>query len=344
MSQYKISVIIPTYNTGDFLYESFNSILNQTIGFSNIEVIIVDDASTDTKTLNHIKDLESKYENCKAIFLEDNSGFPGRGRNIGLAEAKGEYVIVADHDDSYNSDAFERLYSEITSNNADVAISNFNQVYDDKTVPFKSVFKDTLEIHVRNVDENLDLLKIPAAIWTRLFRKEFLTENNIKFLEGMLAEDVYVASLSSLKANGIVYLNSFYGYNYRIRDSQKDKSTIHIRNRKYIEAMLNGYFEIVKALDSENLERYGEIIFRQHLTSWIYTIVLSDLSGNDRLDLFKKAYPVFDKYYSEDKYFNGKYNKIIECILAKDFDRAVSQSFKVNKLSNKVISKIKKMI
>lgn len=344
MSQYKISVIIPTYNTGDFLYESFNSILNQTIGFSDIEVIIVDDASTDTKTLNHIKDLERKYENCKAIFLEDNSGFPGRGRNIGLAEAKGEYVIVADHDDSYQIDAFERLYSEITSKNADVAISNFNQVYDDKVIPFTSVFKDTLEIHVSNIDENLDLLRIPAAIWTRLFRKEFLAENNIRFLEGMLAEDVYVASLSSLKANGIVYLNGFYGYNYRIRDSEKDKSTIHIRNRKYIEAMLNGYFKIVKALERENLERYGKTIFRQHLTSWIHTIVLSDLSSSDRFELFKKAYPVFDKYYSEDKYFNGKYDKVIEYILAEDFEKAVSYSFKVNKFSNKLMRKVKRMI
>ena len=108
--------------------------------------------------------------------------------------------------------------------------------------------------------------------------------------------------------------------------------------------MLNGYFEIVKALDKENLQKYGETIFKQHLTSWIYTIVLSELNDSDKFELFEKSWPIFDKYYTEDLYFKGKYNKIINAILDNKFEKAVKESNKVENISNKIFNKIKRGI
>ena len=232
---YKISVIVATYNSGDFLNEFLDSIMSQSLGFEDIEVIFVDDASTDSYTLELLHNFDEMYSNVLAVFLDENSGFPGTGRNRGLDLASGEYVIFADHDDSYVENAFEVMYDKIRDN--DVLISNFNQIFDDKAVKFKSLYKDTPTVKVKDIGEDRNLLRIPAAIWTRLFRKDFLIENNIRFLEGMLCEDVYVATLGCLKANGIIYLNDFYSYNYKIRDVEGNKSTIHIRNRKYIEAM-----------------------------------------------------------------------------------------------------------
>ena len=255
---YKISVIVATYNSGDFLNEFLDSIISQSLGFEDIEVIFVDDASTDTYTLELLHNFDEMYSNVLAVFLDENSGFPGAGRNRGLDLASGEYVIFADHDDSYVENAFEVMYDKIRDN--DVLISNFNQIFDDKAVKFKSLYKDTPTVKVKDIGEDRNLLRIPAAIWTRLFRKDFLIENNIRFLEGMLCEDVYVATLGCLKANGIIYLNDFYSYNYKIRDVEGNKSTIHIRNRKYIEAMLNGYYEIAKMLENENKTGYGKEI------------------------------------------------------------------------------------
>ena len=283
---YKISVIVATYNSGDFLNEFLDSIKSQSLGFEDIEVIFVDDASTDDYTLDLLNNFNESYPNVSVIFLDENSGFPGTGRNRGLDLAGGEYVIFADHDDSYVENAFEVMYDKINEN--DMLISNFNQVFDDKVVKFKSLYKDTPTVCVKNIDEDRNLLRIPAAIWTRLFRKDFLVENNIRFLERMLCEDVYVATLGCLKAEGIIYLNDFYSYNYKIRDSEGNRSTIHIRNRKYIEAMLDGYYEIAKMLEKENKTGYGKEIFRQHLTSWLYTIVLSKLDPNDKKELFEK--------------------------------------------------------
>jgi poly(ribitol-phosphate) beta-N-acetylglucosaminyltransferase len=324
---YKISVIVATYNSGDFLNEFLESICSQTMGFENIEVIFVDDASTDRYTLDLLEEFSKKYSNVSVIFLDENSGFPGTSRNKGLDLASGEYVIFADHDDSYENNAFEVMYDKIKEN--DMLVSNFNQVFDDKTVKFKSLYGDASEISVKSIDDDRNLLRIPAAIWTRLFRKEFLIKNNIRFLEGMLCEDVYVAVLACLKAEGIIYLNDFYSYNYKIRDSKDNKSTIHIRNRKYIQAMLDGYYEIAKMLEYENKTSYGGEIFRQHLTSWLYTIVLSKLGSEDKKELFIQAHDIFKMYYTPDPYFKKRYNKLVDYILNKDFDKAVIE---VNKL------------
>ena len=326
MDKYKVSVVVPTFNTGDFLVETFESFRCQTIGFENIEVIFVDDASDDKYTVNLLKELDSCYSNVSSVFLDVNSGFPGTGRNVGLDLAQGECVIFADHDDTYEENAFEVMYNEIASENADMVICNFNQVFPDRSVPFKSIFKNSGKIKVNSFKEEPDLLRIPAAIWTRMFRREFLQKNNINFIEGMLAEDVHLAINASFKASGIVYLNDFYGYNYKIRDSVEDKSTIHVRNRKYIEAILDGYYEIDRLLNDENKVSYGKKIFKSHLTSWLYTIVLSKLSNSDKLILFRKSYNLFDNFYMEDPFFKGKYKKLVNHIVNREFEKAVDES------------------
>ena len=302
---------------------------SQSIGFENIEVIFVDDNSNDDYTLNLLKKFKNDYENVKVEFLDVNSGFPGTGRNTGLNLSTSDYVIFADHDDTYTENAFEVMCDKIADN--DMLISNFNQVFTDKTIPFKSIYKDSGEIKVSDIDEDKNLLRVPAAIWTRLFRKSFLIENGISFLEGMLAEDVYVATYSCLKAKGIIYLNDFYSYNYKIRDSKDDKSTIHVRNRKYIEAILNGYYKIDEMLINLNKTSYGEIIFKSHLTSWLYTIVLSKISDSDKKELFINSYDIFNKYYSEDPYFKKRYDKLVDLILNQKFDDAVIESNRLEK-------------
>ena len=228
---YKISVVVATYNSGDFLNGFLDSIMSQSLGFEDIEVIFVDDASTDTYTLELLHNFDEMYSNVLAVFLDENSGFPGTGRNRGLDLASGEYVIFADHDDSYVENAFEVMYNEITKENADFLITNFYKVYENESVKEKTVFNRE-NIAVNSFREDLRLFDIAPSIWTKLFKKDFLTENNIRFLEGMLAEDLYVYVYALLKSERTVYLDDFYSYNYSIRDADGNKSTIHIRNKK----------------------------------------------------------------------------------------------------------------
>ena len=99
----KISVIVPTYNARDYLMNAVNSVINQDFGFENIELILIDDNSSDG-TKEVLKKLSEEYENIKTIFLEENSGSPSKPRNIGIRNAKSKYIMFLDNDDSYCED------------------------------------------------------------------------------------------------------------------------------------------------------------------------------------------------------------------------------------------------
>ena len=108
-----ISIIIPVYNAENSIKRAFDSLLNQTIGFENLEVILTDDNSTDDSP-------NIKYGNVKTIFLDKNSGSGGKPRNVGLTHATKDYVMFLDADDIFVEDACEVLYNEITSEGIDI--------------------------------------------------------------------------------------------------------------------------------------------------------------------------------------------------------------------------------
>jgi glycosyltransferase involved in cell wall biosynthesis len=110
----RISVIIPTYNRAKSLNRSLTSVLNQT--YNNIEIIIVDDCSTDntTKIINKIKDYRIKF-----FKLKRNKG-PGFARNFGIKKSKGEFIAFQDSDDIYHEAKLEKQIINIKRNNSDL--------------------------------------------------------------------------------------------------------------------------------------------------------------------------------------------------------------------------------
>ena len=332
MSQYKVSVVVPTFNTGDFLVETFESFRCQTIGFENIEVIFVDDASSDDYTLDLLEELDSCYSNVSSVFLDVNSGFPGTGRNVGLDLAQGECVIFADHDDTYEENALEIMYNEIKYENADVVISNYYRVYDDIKIEEETIFAGG-RAEVGNISDDLRLFEIGPSIWTKLFRKDFLIKNNIRFLEGMLAEDLELYVHILFLADKIIYLDDFYSYNYRIRDSWDDKSTIHLRKKETFENMIKGYYKIDKLLIELNKEIYFSNIFRRHFIYWILSLGSSNISNNDKLELIKYINPLFKKQIQITPGFNEKQlSSLTKPILKDDYKKILKNIIRIKKV------------
>ena len=130
---YKISVIVPVFNVEDTLQNAFDSILNQSIGFENLEVIFVDDKSTD-KSADIIKEYSKKYNNVKSVILDENSGFAGKPRNIGIENATAPYLMFLDPDDIFLEDACEILYDNINKNNLELVSGNYNINRDNEIV------------------------------------------------------------------------------------------------------------------------------------------------------------------------------------------------------------------
>ena len=261
---YELTVIIPTYNAENYILEAVNSIKEQSIGFENIELILVDDNSKDnTKTI--LKELSENYENIKSIFLEDNSGTASQPRNVGVENSTADYIMFLDNDDIYYPQMCEKMLNAIEENDADVVScrydintkmpNSFLDNFNPKKYDFKGKYDEENDIiYLDSVDDfpNIMTLGHPTMIWTKIFRKSLILENNIKFPKGDLYEDVYFCTASYLKAKGIIILNGFLGYGYQLRTEGEDKSTCQIFSKSMLEKQLRGFLKIMDLLKGES--------------------------------------------------------------------------------------------
>lgn len=293
---YKISIIIPTYNAGNFLMNALNSIFDQTIGFNNIEVIIPDDCSNDnTRTL--LKDLDEKYENIKPILFKENSGSPSKGRNVGINEANGKYIMFLDQDDSYKEDICEKLYGTAEEYNADIVNCRLYLSKNGENIEEGNVLDNKEEVMVLNsIDENPSLL-VTTAIWNKIYNRSFVLENNIQFAVNELYEDTYFNIQAFTKASKIVSLNKYFGIYYNIRESGEDKATSKTFNKANLIKMYKGFKSILKYLEKNN-KSYPEFEF-QTLMGFTKWILLSDCEKEKKLELYRE----FKTYYKKFSLF-----------------------------------------
>lgn len=129
--QHKVSVVIPVYNSEEYLEECLNSIVNQSFEQSKLEIILVDDGSSD-KSIDICEKYTSNYNNFRLI-LQENSGVSA-ARNHGMKEATGEYILFVDSDDRINNEYVEKIveFFDIHSSDVDLVISHLSML--NKTV------------------------------------------------------------------------------------------------------------------------------------------------------------------------------------------------------------------
>ena len=213
--KYKISIIIPTYNIvkdkedkNNFL-KTIQSLEKQSIGFDNLEVLIVDDNSNEaTKKL--LKEINQEHENIKLILLDENSGSPSKPRMVGIKNAQADYIMFLDQDDTLTSYSCEVMLNVIDKKNADIVSSNYIIEMDEEYVAFNEAEK------YKEFNPKHSLLKFQKqyAPWARIFRKEII--NDIAFPNGILLEDSYLNFKAFVEAGKVIYLNDFYSYKYYV--------------------------------------------------------------------------------------------------------------------------------
>lgn len=179
-----VSIIVPVYNVEKYLKRCIDSLLLQT--FTNFELILVDDESTDSS--GAICDIYAEQDDRITVIHKKNGGVSS-ARNAGLDVAVGEYVTFCDSDDYVNYDWLEVLLCAINSNNVDMVASNWKAVDDTGKELFFSKYKP----HLRGFSTINDKLiyiqysvleeKTGWAIYTRIFKLNILNENNIRFCE-----------------------------------------------------------------------------------------------------------------------------------------------------------------
>ena len=187
-----ISVIIPIFNAEKYLSKCLNSIIRQT--FENIEIICVNDGSTDN-SLNILNKYSKKDDRIKVFSIENHG--QGFARNLGLSKANGEYISFIDADDWIEKDSFIMLYEKLKLFDLDILffqmvnyINSTGELVESDLYNYKSLF-DNFNINIPFSHNEVDdfLFSIAVCPVSKLYKKSFLEKYNIKFPEGIIFED-----------------------------------------------------------------------------------------------------------------------------------------------------------
>lgn len=186
----KFSAIVPCYNVEKRVEKCLNSLINQSIGRENLEIILVDDASTDG-TVDILKEYEAKYPENIALILCEENGRQGRARNIGLSYATGDYVNFVDSDDEVHKDMY-RAFEEILEREPDAEIISFDFFYDEKKLG-DEIVAEYKKYDIRSDEERRSILFrediINNSCTRKLYKKTLLDQSGVMFPEGVSYEE-----------------------------------------------------------------------------------------------------------------------------------------------------------
>ncbi|MDR2967648.1 MAG: glycosyltransferase [Methanobacteriaceae archaeon] len=221
MKSTKISVIIPVYNSEKYIEQCLDSVLNQT--FEDIEVICVDDGSTDN-SLNILEKYAS--EDDRIIIIANEHKGSGAARNSGLKIAKGEYISFIDSDDWVEINTFEELYAVGKPKDVDMVFFKmlnydekndelYNTDYYDFTC-IKNFFTGlTYDFH----DFKDKLFCIAVSPCNKIYKRNFLESISSKFPEGLIFEDNPFFYHNVLNAKKILLHDKYFYFRRRRKDS-----------------------------------------------------------------------------------------------------------------------------
>ncbi|MBQ6516167.1 glycosyltransferase family 2 protein [bacterium] len=226
-SEIKVSVIIPVYNTSQYLERCLNSVVKQTL--KEIEIICVNDGSTD----NSLDILKAYSEKDGRIVLinQENHG-QAHARNQALKIAGGEYIGFVDSDDWIDLDYYEKLYNTAKNHDAEIAICSLKRIYQ---VTQKFRLNVETEQEFTEVNKKFEFAKIPNQCYpvNKIFKTDKLREFGLTFPEGRFFEDVVFTPKAVCYLGKMVSVPKVTYWYWGNR-----KSTVKAKNQKKIKDLI----------------------------------------------------------------------------------------------------------
>lgn len=286
----KISVIIPVYNVEKYLARCLNSIIKNT--YKNIEIILVNDGSKD-KSQEIIDKYKNKYGNIIKAREQENKG-PAEARNVGIEMASGEYLMFIDSDDFIKEDYIENYVKTLKEADYDLVAGGYHKWIDGKI---------TYTIALQ--DEPWAKFMIMGP-YTKLYKKSFLQENNIKFVKVNIGEDIYF----NLQVNALakkVKIIDYVGY-YWYTNNESISNTMHkdIKNLE-IDKMLNGSYDSLIEKNAINPNN------KELIELYYYNFIIWVLQWTTKNTKFKDMSKEYDRLFKwlKERFPNYKKNKLI---------------------------------
>ncbi len=307
---FKFSVIMPVFNVEKYIRKSVDSVLKQT--YQNIEVLLVDDGSTDNcpKICDDYAELDSRVR----VIHKKNGGLSD-ARNFGIDAASGDYVVFLDSDDYWSSDtALEKAARKLEMEKSDVMLFFFKYLFEDENnriTEYNSEF-EKIEINMESKKTQLtDLIKnniYISSAWAKIIKRQLFKDNDLYFVKGVYSEDIEWSARLMMYASSFSVLNeSFYIY------IQRGTSIAHSLRRKNIVDAKNNVMKalaMADSIDEELKEAFMNYISYQYITVLNVSCVCKDDIRDEIRDMKNYTYlldyhwnPKVKKIYTFNKIF-----------------------------------------
>lgn len=249
----KISVVIPCYNVASYIDRCMESITKQTIGMESLEIICIDDASTDD-TWSHLQKWEQRSPEDLLLIRQEKNRRPGAARNLGSMYASADWIAFVDADDWLESGYFETLYTPVTRYECDVVVCSFirdafglsKETERGDRRQGKYIVADTKEKKKKLFRDG----SLGFGPWAKLLRKSLIMEHGIFFPEDLAYEDMYWLPLLYAYAERI-YVSEERLYHYFVNpdsttlrsDTDHHLDMLAIQMLKWVDYGKRGLFD-----------------------------------------------------------------------------------------------------
>ena len=263
-----VSIVVPIYNVAQYLQTCLDSIISQT--YSNLEIILVDDGSTDSCP-EQCDQYAIRDERIKVIH-QKNEGL-SVARNTGLKHSNGKYIAFIDSDDVISKDMIEKLYIAITHDACQVSCCKYVKFEDEENINFNYNTSSSSNYYIYN---NIDALSciylskisnIAFTAWNKLYNRELFFEHNILYPDGKLYEDIFTTYKLIFFSNKVAFIeDELYFYRQRTGSIMNQELTM-----KRLDA-LEGHKECLRFFDKYNQKYLLSLEFNSfcNLSEYLY--------------------------------------------------------------------------
>ena len=305
----KISVIMPVYNGERYLKEALTSVLSS--GYENLELVIVDDGSTDRSAEICCR---MRQEDKRIVLLHQDNHGVAAARNRGLLAATGEWITFCDQDDVVEPDIYSKLHDKAVQDGSDVAICGMNRLTGTEKVPFEVLDDAVVEYgqipaqllypmlfdgyRIDDVCQDKGFL-LGACIWKCLISRELLRQNRITFHRFIRYEDDRTFLMEILCAARRVSLLRDCLYNWRFNQGSE---TYRRRFIDHMPVKMQRYSRYEsRLLDERKIdEAVKELYFRCERCNNMIQLVSNEDGEENTRTLFQKARYLRKAIYTED--------------------------------------------
>ena len=270
MNKSLLTIIIPVYNTSEYLNRCIESVINQTE--RNIEIIIINDASTDNSDVV-IQNYVAMHPQITYIKLPQNIGV-GNARNIGINNVKTKYIAFMDSDDWVDVAYYENMLGRIEMDRSDICISGIKTEVDDiyswkyrYQYPSDFTVDGDFCIHALTRQYNSDIF-ISPIVNNKIYNRDLILNNQIKFDKSRRAQDLFFSFMVFIYANQVsICRENFYHY------YQRDFSATHNITKQYIDDYFYILLALKKELKTRNLYSQYRIEYERYVNHYMIKLI-----------------------------------------------------------------------